>query len=237
MTFYAACLHIKLIQVWSLIGSTPHFLLYLQKSLTSWWVLRAPGNPVWKLSTRKPMTKILLERECSLTFQGNMYFVHWVCLNQTIYHILHLNTEILQTRILTCMVIFKSLLTFWCSTHCLREIFLKDAHTQKKTYIADHAETIKRCVNGSGKMSSNCEIWKEKDGLSEPGDAAQWLEFGSSLARELTSLLPLDFGRWWWGEAMIQDSDIPALWITCHGPLFKPCCPWTSFFSPSYNGD
>lgn len=44
---------------------------------------------------------------------------------------------------------------------------------QKKTYIADHAETIKRCVNSSGKMSSNCEIWKEEDGLSESGDAAQ----------------------------------------------------------------
>lgn len=70
---------------------------------------------------------------------------------------------------------------------------------QKKSCIADHAETIKRCVNDSGKMSSNCKIWKEEgtmEGsyLSLEMRLSNW-EFGSSIFRELTSLLPLEFRR------------------------------------------
>lgn len=60
-------------------------------------------------------------------------------------------------------------------------------------------------------------------------------EFGSSLAGQLTSLLPLDFGRSWLGNTVIQDSDIPAQVITHHRHKLKPQCPWASFFSSSYH--
>lgn len=105
----------------------------------------------------------------------------------------------LQTRILSCTVISKSLFTFWYPTHCFREMFLKDAHMQKKSCIADHAETIKRCVNDSGKMSSNCEIWKEEGNMEGSYLSLEMrlsnCKFGSSIVRELTSLLPLEFRR------------------------------------------
>lgn len=79
-------------------------------------------------------------------------------------------------------------------------------------------ETIKSYVNSSRKMPSNYEIWREGNGLSEPGDAGWCLSLASSLAWEHTSSFPLDFGRSWWEEVVIQDSDIPAQWIASMGP-------------------
>lgn len=182
----------------------------LVSSVCSW-------EPSLKVVHQRTNDGNAFERECSLTFQGNMHFVHWVCLNQTIYHILHLNTELLQTRTLTCMVISKSFFTFWYPTHCLREISLKDA--KENLYCRPCGNNQKMCQ----------QLWEDVIKLwnMERGRRLIWVwrcgsvtgSLAAQLAGELTSLLPLDCGRSWWGEAVIQDSDIPVQWRVCHEPL------------------
>ena len=67
-------------------------------------------------------------------------------------------------------------------------------HTQEKTHISDHMETIKRCVSSSRKMSANYEISRKRSSLSEPGDTAGAWGFGQFLAHS-SLVIAFDF-RW-----------------------------------------
>lgn len=54
--------------------------------------------------------------------------------------------------------------------NCSKRYTQKKKKHKKTSYLSDHVETIKSCVNSCRKMSSNCEIEKERGGLSKSGD-------------------------------------------------------------------